>query len=126
MMTKHIRNDSFAGGNMIESTTLLSKTINVILAFLLFVVAFCCFIPLWHVLMASLSDGKILLTHVGILWSPAGKLNFDGYKLLFSNANVMMGYVNTIIYVVGGTSFGAVLNALGGYVLSRIPSCARI
>lgn len=117
-MTNQKRNNVTETG-MVENTSFRAKMVNVILAAVLLIVAFCCFIPLWHVLMASLSDGKKLLAHEGILWYPLGNINFEGYKLLFSDASVMKGYLNTLTYVAGACSFGLIINVLGGYVLSR-------
>lgn len=118
-MTKNNKSRGIAEIGMVENNSLSTKTVNVILAIVLLIVAFCCFIPLWHVLMASLSDGKKLLTHEGILWSPVGTPNFEGYKLLLSDASIMKGYLNTLTYVVGACGFGLMINVLGGYVLSR-------
>lgn len=92
---------------------------DVIIAIFLLGVAFAAFIPMWHVLMASLSDGKKLLAHDGVLWLPAGDVNINGYKLMFKDSSIIKGYLNTIMYVVGATVLGLVINTLGGYVLSR-------
>ncbi len=76
-------------------------------------------IPLWHVIMASLSDGRELLGHAGMAWLPVGKLNFGGYRILFQDKGIISGYVNTFIYVAGGTALGLLMNIMAGYVLSR-------
>jgi putative aldouronate transport system permease protein len=76
-------------------------------------------IPLWHVLMASISDGRSLLGHSGVAWLPVGGVDFGGYKLLFRDASVMKGYANTIVYVVGATGLGLLFNIMAGYILSR-------
>ena len=87
---------------------------------LLAVVAFICVIPLWHVLMSSFSDGQKLLGHEGVLFAPLGEgLNFGGYKLIFKDSGVMLGYANTLLYVAGGTALGILMNTVGGYILSR-------
>jgi len=92
---------------------------NVIIGVLLLGVAFVSIIPMWHVLMASLSDGKRLLAHEGLLWLPEGQANLGGYKIMFADLSILKGYLNTIIYVVGVTGFAVFFNTLGGYVLSR-------
>ena len=104
---------------MVTTPSRLDIVVDVIIAVVLLGVAFCCILPLWHVLMASLSDGKRLLAHEGVLWAPAGSLNLEGFKLLFKDASIMKGYGNTLLYVVGATTFGMTINILGGYVLSR-------
>lgn len=92
---------------------------NTVIAALLLFVAFVSFIPLWHVLMASLSDGRRLLAHEGLLWLPAGQASLGGYRIMFADLSILTGYLNTIIYVVGATFFGILINTSGGYVLSR-------
>lgn len=74
---------------------------------------------MWHVIMSSISDGFELLSHKGVAWLPVGKVNLEGYKLIFRDSSVITGYLNTIIYVIGATLLGVVLNVLGGYALSQ-------
>lgn len=92
---------------------------NTIIAIVLLGVAFVSFVPLWHVLMASLSDGRRLLAHEGLLLLPAGQASLGGYRIMFADISILMGYMNTIIYVTGATFFGVLINTAGGYVLSR-------
>lgn len=82
-------------------------------------VAFICIIPLWHVVMCSVSDGFTLLSHEGMAWKPVGGFTLNGYKLLFQDSSIISGYMNTIIYVIGGTLLGLVMNIFAGYILSR-------
>lgn len=42
-----------------------------------------------------------------------------GYELVLQNKQILGGYVNTIIYVVGTTLLGTTLTIIGGFVLSR-------
>ena len=82
-------------------------------------VAFVCVIPLWHVVMASLSDPRMLIANSGILFAPAGNVTLKGYELVLSNTRILTGYMNTLIYVGSTTVLGAVLTLIAGYVLSR-------
>lgn len=104
---------------MVKSTSTQDSIVNIIICAILLLFAFCCIIPIWHVLMSSLSDGQKLLAYEGVAWLPVEGINFNGYKLLFKDSSVMMGYANTFVYVGGATLFGMTLNILGGYVLSR-------
>lgn len=104
---------------MVETKSIGDKIVNVIIAIVILVVAFCCIIPMWHVLMASISDGKMLLAHDGVLWLPAGEANLDGYRYAFKDSSILQGYANTLIYVVGATAIGMLINITAGYVLSR-------
>ncbi len=91
---------------------------SLIIIFMLFII-FICIVPIWHVIMSSVSDGKVLLSQGGLVLWWKGDFTLNGYKLLFANLNILRGYMNTIIYVVGATSFGFIINVIGGYVLSR-------
>lgn len=108
-----------ANSGMISEHSVADNIIDAILIAIMVLVAFASVVPLWHTLMSSLSDGKSLMAHEGLVLFPVGKFNLEGYKLTFRDNSIMMGYLNTILYVVGNVGFGVVLNVLGGYVLSR-------
>ena len=110
--------DSFRG-SMVENRGLGSRLSDAAIILVLALAAFICVIPLWHVTMSSVSDGKMLLGHKGALITPVGDVNFGGYQLLFRDSSIMLGYLNTLIYVVAGTLLGVVMNIVGGYILSR-------
>lgn len=74
--------------------------------------------PFIHVLVASVSDPNALIRHRGLLLMPKG-FNIGAYKLVFRNPNILKGYVNTITYVVVGTSINIVMTVLSAFVLSR-------
>lgn len=105
--------------SMVEKQSPLGVVLDVVLVVLMSIIAICCIVPLWHCLMASLSNGQSLLAHEGLVLMPAGAPTLDGYKLVLRDNSILMGYMNTIIYVLGNVAFGFVLNVLGGYVLSR-------
>ncbi len=117
-MTKDYKHKYIRSG-MVMSTTLPTRAVDIVLSLLALLLAFCCFIPLWHVLMSSVSDGKLLLAHEGLLWQPVGKATLDGYKIAFADSGILTGYMNTLIYVLSTVLFGVVVNVSGGYVLSR-------
>lgn len=104
---------------MIESTSVGSIVADVIMVIILSLVAISAVVPLWHTLMSSLSDGQTLFRTEGLVLFPVGQPTLDGYKLALRDSSILRAYGNTILYVVGSTAFGFVLNVLGGYVLSR-------
>ena len=106
-------------GNMVESTSIGSRIANIILFLLLFLVAFCSVVPMWHVLMASLSDGTALFAKDGLVLLPEGGFNLGGYALVFKDSAILRSYGVTVIYVVATSLLGLVLNVMGGYVLSQ-------
>ena len=73
--------------------------------------------PLWFVVMASFSDPMYVNNGSFLLW-PRG-FTIEGYELVFGDSMVWIGYLNTIIYTVGGTVLGVAIVMLAGYALSR-------
>ena len=104
---------------MIENNSRFSRFVDFFIYVFLICIAFCCIVPLWHCVASSISDGKSLLSHEGLVIVPAGKPTSTGYRLTFRDNSIMRGYLNTLIYVSAQMLFGGVLNVIGGYVLSR-------
>lgn len=118
---KTIRRRKYKEG-MVERRRGSSLAFDIVIYALLILCSFIFLVPLWHVLMSSFSDGKALIATEGIVWWPVtqdGGWNFEAYKLLFTFDGIMTGYANTIIYVIGSTLLGFILNVIGGYVMSR-------
>lgn len=76
------------------------------------------FYPFYYVFIASISDSKELITRTGILLKPLG-FNFDAYKMVFHNPNIITGYRNTILIVLVGTTVNMLMTIIAGYALSR-------
>lgn len=74
--------------------------------------------PLLFVLFASLSDPYLLMQHKGLLLKPLG-FTLQGYSLVFQNPSIMRGFLNTVFYVVAGTSISVLLTAMSAYVLAK-------
>ena len=86
--------------------------------FMIFLIALTVY-PVLYVVFASLSDPKLLMGHTGFLFRPLGGVTLEGYKLAFRNPNVLIGYRNTIFYVVAGTFINLALTSLGAYCVTR-------
>lgn len=80
--------------------------------------ALACLYPMWHVVMASFSDPIELMRHTGVIWKPLG-LSLEGCRVVIQNPNIPVSYLNTIFYVLLGTSINMLLTTLGAYALSR-------
>lgn len=74
--------------------------------------------PFYYVLMASFSMPSDMAAHRGILWYPKG-FQVASYKIVFQNPDILTGYMNTIFYVVVGTTLSVLFTVMIGYVLSR-------
>ena len=105
--------------HMIEHPSTLEQAVHVIVVLACVLVAFCCVIPMWHVMMSSVSDGRSLMAHKGVVWLPVGGFTLDGFKHIFADAGIVKGYLNTIFYTVTSTVLGFLISATGGYALSR-------
>lgn len=105
--------------SMVEHPSASGRTADIIVILICAFVAFCSIIPLWHVLMSSLSDPQALLKHEGLVLWPIGKTTLDGYRSIFRDASLIKGFGNTIIYTVSATGLGYALAVLGGFAFSR-------
>lgn len=78
-----------------------------------------CIIPIWHVVMASVSNPRELMSASGLIMKPVGNMTLEGYRLVLENAAVLRGYLNTIIYVLWTAIVGTLFTALAGFIVSR-------
>ncbi|TDF97209.1 carbohydrate ABC transporter permease [Paenibacillus piri] len=73
--------------------------------------------PLVYVISASLSNPLLVLQ--GEVWLWPKELSLEAYKRVFQNADIMVGYKNTILYTAVGTCVNIVMTVAGAYPLSR-------
>ncbi len=105
--------------HMVEHKSVGDHVADIVIYVVVALVAFACVIPMWHVLMTSLSDGKMAMAYEGLFWKWVGEFNLGGYRLIFQDASIISGYANTIFSTVSATGLGFVIAALTGYALSR-------
>ena len=87
---------------------------NLILALLVVV----CIYPMLYVLFASFSDPIKLMSNNRFILAPLG-FQTEGYRLVFNNDRIILGYLNTIIICIGSIVYGVGLTILGAYFFSR-------
>jgi putative aldouronate transport system permease protein len=75
-------------------------------------------LPVWHVLMGSISDPLRLSAFSGLILTPLGIPTLGGYRLVMNNSSILRSYINTIIIVITATGFGTIMTILAAYVLS--------
>ena len=75
-------------------------------------------LPVWHVLMGSISDPLRISAYSGIILYPLGDVTFGGYKLVLQNNSILRYHHNTILIVVTATGLGTLLTILSAYVMS--------
>lgn len=85
-----------------------------IVSFILLVVVL---YPLVLVISNSVSDPMMVSAGKVILW-PKG-FSLEGYKEFFKDADIMIGYANTLFYTVVGTMINLLVTVPAGYALSR-------
>lgn len=91
---------------------------DVINAALLCLLTLLALYPMLYVLFASFSVASDLARFRGILLGPLG-FSLAAFEAVFKNPNIINGYRNTLLYVVGGTAINLLLTCLGAYALSR-------
>ncbi|MFD0696656.1 carbohydrate ABC transporter permease [Paenibacillus sp. GCM10027628] len=87
--------------------------IYVILAIVLIVVLY----PLVFIVSSSLSSP--LAVSAGRVWLWPVDVTLDGYRVVLSNPQVLMGYGNSLFYAVTGTLISVTLTVVLAYPLSR-------
>ena len=73
-------------------------------------------LPLWFIVVASISD-PLEIASGRVLLIPRG-LTFSGYEYAFSNNRIMLGYANTVFYTVIGTLINLVVTLPAGYAIA--------
>jgi putative aldouronate transport system permease protein len=104
---------------MIEKMTPSRVIFNIFNYGFMILLCVICIAPLWHVLMASVSNPRLLFGSSGIIVLPLGEPTLQGYGLVLKNGFIGRGYLNTFIYVGINTVLGAGLTTIAGFVLSR-------
>ena len=73
--------------------------------------------PLYFVLIASFSD-PVLVNSGKVMLLPKG-LNIEGYKIIYHDSKVWIGYLNSIGYAAGGTLLNLAVTLPCAYALAR-------
>lgn len=73
--------------------------------------------PLIYILSASFSDPMAIIQ--GRVWLWPVDFTLNAYKKVFQNSDILLGYRNSLIYLVVGTTINIVMTTMGAYALSR-------
>jgi len=73
--------------------------------------------PLYFTVIASVSNPDMV--NLGKVWLYPVEITFDGYKKVFENEEILIGYRNTIFYTLGGTMVNLFLTLPAAYALTR-------
>jgi putative aldouronate transport system permease protein len=102
----------------VKHQSLGEKTFDVANIIMLTLLSLASLYPFLYVVFASFSDHNQLATHTGLIFKPLG-FSYQAYVEVFKNPMITIGYKNTMIYVILGTSVNLLLTSLGAYVISR-------
>ena len=95
---------------------LSDRTSDIILVIISLLVLIVVAYPLYYVLIASFSDPYDV--YAGKTFLLPSQFTLDGYKAVFADANIVSGYMNSILYTVVGTIYSVALIYLVAYPLS--------
>lgn len=104
---------------MIEKNTPSRIIFNILNYGFMALFAVACIAPVWHVVMASISNPRLLMGSSGILWKPLGDITLKGYELVLKNRDILIGYRNTILYVGWHAVVGTIFTMIAGFLVSR-------
>ena len=90
---------------------------KVIMVIVLCLASLAALYPFLYVFSMAISSPEHVLRRDVYLY-PRG-IGLEGYRLVFSNANIWRSYANTIYYTLVGTSINVTLTVLAAYPLSR-------
>lgn len=82
--------------------------------------------PILFVLAASFSSGQAVSAGRVFLWPV--DFSLEGYKIVFHNKDILIGFKNSIVYTVVGTLINLVMTMIAAYALSRddVPGANKI
>ena len=88
---------------------------------LVLILSILCFIiilyPLWFVVIASISNSD-MVNRGEVVFLPQD-IRFYGFEQIFKDSRILIGYRNTLVYVVGGTLLNMIVTMPAAYALSR-------
>lgn len=97
--------------------TLADNVFDMVNFVLVIIVVFTIAYPLYFVLIASMSDvSKLLMNPLTLL--PRG-FSLGAYKKVLENADIWLGFRNSVLYTVAGTLLNVIMTVLAAYPLSR-------
>lgn len=102
---------------MVYKRTLGDKLFDAINYLLLTLLMLITLYPLWHVLMTSFASPEAITKYGSTLIWPEG-FNLNSYHYVFTNPMIGIGYRNTILLVIVGTTLSMLMTCLGAYSLS--------
>ena len=76
-------------------------------------------VPLWHVMMGSISNPTATTTTRSLILYPLKNVDFQAYRIIGQYKKLWSGYLNTVIYIVLQCVITGLLSTVAGYIFSR-------
>lgn len=93
------------------------RLVTGIIYLLVFLCAIICIYPLYLVLINSFSDPIQVASGNVLLWIKGFTL--DGYKMALEDSSIVTGYLNSLFYLIAGTTVNLLLTIPAAYALSK-------
>ena len=98
-------------------TGMSDKTSDIVLVILTALIMLIIAYPLYYVLVASVSDPYDV--YAGKTFLLPSQFTLEGYKAVFSNSNLLNGFLNSVKYTVIGTLYSVTMVYITAYPLSK-------
>lgn len=93
------------------------RIVTGVIYLLVFFCAIICIYPLYLVLINSFSDPIQVASGNVLLWIKGFTL--DGYKMALEDSSIVTGYLNSLFYLIAGTTVNLLLTIPAAYALSK-------
>ena len=88
--------------NQIKEKSVADRVFGAVVLILSIITFIIIVYPLWFVIIASISNSNLVNQGKVIFWPK--DINFYGFQQIIQDARIWKGYLNTIFYVVVGTT----------------------
>lgn len=98
-------------------TGMSDKTSDIVLVIVTALIMLIIAYPLYYVLVASVSDPYDV--YAGKTFLLPSQFTLEGYKAVFSNSNLLSGFLNSVKYTIIGTLYSVTMVYITAYPLSK-------
>ena len=104
---------------MVMKQSISRKVFVLFNTLIMIMLCFICVVPIWHVIMASISEPVKVDMSSGFILKPLGQVSLKAYKIIAQYKGIWIGYRNTLFYVFAQCAITSCMSVIAGYVLSR-------
>src|SRR3954462_4885459 len=104
---------------MIKSMGFGEKAFDGVVLLFLFLVTLAVILPLWYLLMVSLTPFEVWVRTGGSLFIPPSQMTLEGYRQLLSSSRLPRSFGVSVFVTIVGTTLNLVVTTLMAYPLSK-------